>query len=209
MASSLIEKFVNKFKSDGVDHIRISPFAETTIGKVASQDWRKKFFIPHVGEFLSPVCFANWLSTGDDDARHNPKFRCDAAVKGYRTFVMYAKFYQLCSMKSLLEKEMKDLPFVAYKVHQSGVKEFDRWKEYPAEVKEMIQHILDPQRGPKVAYPWEEKHAGLTDRIAERITAIAGVSEPEDSDRDDEAQPSDNPVEAVVNEQPAVETADA
>lgn len=174
MNASIIKQFANKsFKKEGEDHIRISPFAETNLGKLLSPDWRKKFFIPHVGEFLSPNCFANWIVTGDDEARHNPAFRAPVAVKGYRNFVLYAKFYQLCSMRAILEKEQKDLPFAMYKVHTSGVKEFDRWKEYPSEVKEMLAHVVDPARGPKVPYDWEGKFPNLLEKINSMIEKIA------------------------------------
>jgi hypothetical protein len=170
----MIEKFINKMKTEGVDHIRIHPFANTFIGKVTSQDWRFKFFVPHVGEFTSPVCFANWICTGDDEARHNVQFRCEKTVKGFLPLVLYAKYYQLCAMRNVLKREMVDLPFVAYKVHASGIKEFDRWKEYPSEIKLMIEHILDPERGTKVDYPWEETHPGLVDRINKMIKDIVG-----------------------------------
>lgn len=177
MNTSIIKKFVNNFKEEGGDHIRISPFAATILGKVLSPDWRKKFFIPHVGEFLTPQCFANWLVTGDDDARHDVNLRPAAHVKEYPGFVLYAKFYQLCSMKTLLDKEMKDLPFAMYKIHTSGVKEFHRWKEYPTEIKDMIQHILDPQRGSKAPYPWDEKYPGLVEKINQHIKAIAELTQ--------------------------------
>ena len=171
---SMIEKFINKMKHQGVDHIRIHPFANTFIGKITSQDWRFKFFVPHVGEFTSPVCFANWICTGDDEARHNVQFRCEKTIKGFLPLVLYAKYYQLCAMRNVLKREMVDLPFVAYKVHASGIKEFDRWKEYPSEIKQMIEHILDPERGTKTDYPWEETHPGLIDRINKMIKDIVG-----------------------------------
>ena len=181
--NTMIDRFVNRFKKDGQDHIRISPFGETKLGKIASKDWRHKFFVPHVGEFGSPVCFANWLSTGDDEARHNPKYRVNHTVKGYLQYIFYAKFYQLCALKGVLEKEAEHLhlPFVAYKQHQSGIKEFDRWKEYPSEVKDMIDHILDPKRGTKTPYNWEEKFPGLEDHIAGVIAAMVGKEESEEN----------------------------
>ena len=80
-------------------------------------------------------------------------------------------------MRGVLKKEMKDLPFVSYKQHKSGVKEFDRWKEYPVEIKSMIDHILDEARGPKVPYPWEEKFPGLKDRISQRIKAMTETAD--------------------------------
>lgn len=173
---TMLERFVNKFKKEGVDHIRIHPHAETILGRAVSKDWRHRFFIPHVGEFTSPVCFANWLCTGDDEARHDPKFRFATTVKGYQQFVLYGKFYQLCAMRNLLKREMKDLPFVSYKLHQSGVKEFDRWKDYPIEIKEMISHVLDPQRGPKKPYDWSA-YPGIEERVKQMIAEIVGTIE--------------------------------
>ena len=174
---SIIEKFLTKMKQDGVDHIRIMPYAATQIGRISSQDWRKVFFVPQLGEFTSATCFANWISTGDEDARHDPKYRCNETIRGYRNFVLYAKFYQLCSMRSALEAHMKDLPFVAYKQHDSGIKEFDRWKEYPAEIKSMIQHIIDPERGPRTPYPFDP---ALLQQVNARIAMFVEAMKPLD-----------------------------
>lgn len=196
---SMLERFVNKFKNEGVDHIRISPFADTKLGKITSKDWRHRFFVPHMGEFTSPVCFANWICTGDDDARHNVQFRFNETVKGYLQFVLYGKFYQMCAMKGIIKREMKDLPFVVYKQHASGIKEFDRWKEYPIEIKNMIDHILDDDRGPKTAYPWEENHPGLEQRIQDQIKKMVGEAEPTDKKKKKEV-PVTEEVESVNEE---------
>lgn len=196
---SMLERFVNKFKNEGVDHIRISPFADTKLGKITSKDWRHRFFVPHMGEFTSPVCFANWICTGDDDARHNVQFRFNETVKGYLQFVLYGKFYQMCAMKGIVKREMKDLPFVVYKQHASGIKEFDRWKEYPIEIKNMIDHILDDDRGPKTAYPWEENHPGLEQRIQDQIKKMVGEVELTDKKKKKEV-PVTEEVESVVEE---------
>lgn len=196
---SMLERFVNKFKNEGVDHIRISPFADTKLGKITSKDWRHRFFVPHMGEFTSPVCFANWICTGDDDARHNVQFRFNETVKGYLQFVLYGKFYQMCAMKGIIKREMKDLPFVVYKQHASGIKEFDRWKEYPVEIKNMIDHILDDDRGPKTAYPWEENHPGLEQRIQDQIKKMVGEVELTDKKKKKEV-PVTEEVESVTEE---------
>lgn len=196
---SMLERFVNKFKNEGVDHIRISPFADTKLGKITSKDWRHRFFVPHMGEFTSPVCFANWICTGDDDARHNVQFRFNETVKGYLQFVLYGKFYQMCAMKGIIKREMKDLPFVVYKQHASGIKEFDRWKEYPIEIKNMIDHILDDDRGPKTAYPWEENHPGLEQRIQDQIKKMVGEVELTDKKKKKEV-PVTEEVESVTEE---------
>lgn len=200
MGNDIIKTFVgNKFRNEGEDHIRISPFASTTLGKILSPDWRKKFFIPHVGEFLTPQCFANWLITGDDEARHDVNLRPSTHVREYSGFVLYSKFYQLCSMKTLLQKEKKDLPFAMYKVHTSGVKEFHRWKEYPIEIREMLDHVLDPARGPKADYPWEEKHPGLLAKIQSHIAAIAENSAPNNAG----TKPKTSPAPATGSADPS------
>lgn len=196
--STILEKFINKLKGDGQDHIRVSPFGETRLGQVASQDWRRKFFIPHVGEFTSPTCFANWLVTGDEEARHDPKYHVRANVRGYRDYVLYAKFFQLCGMRNLISKEMVDLPFVAYKQHQSGIREYDRWREYASTVKDMIEHILDENRGTRTPYPWPE---GLVERIEDTIRAIAGANAGEQPPVETESE-----TESPSTESTAVET---
>lgn len=191
--TSVMEKFVGKFKKDGVDHVRVNVIADTAIGRMASAEWRKRFYVPRVGDFLSPICFANWLATGDEEARHDPKYRVKKSVRGYHQYVLYAKFFQLCSMRSALVKEMKHLPFAAYKIHQSGIKEFDRWKEYPSVVKDMIEHVIDPERGPKVAFNWENSPE---EEINKLIAAIAASnSDPEDSDEEKERQESNQVAE--------------
>ena len=187
---SVMEKFVSSFKKDGVDHIRVGLGGETQLGRICSVEWRRRFFIPLVGEFLSPQCFTNWLITGDEAARHDPKYRVTRSVRGYHGYQLFAKYYQLCSLSSQLRKEMKSLPFVSYKIHGSGIKEFDRWREYPATVKEMIEHILDPERGPKVPFPFDPD---LKETIDSMIKAIAMAST-------DDSEPEATTEEAAVEE---------
>lgn len=192
---SIMDKMINTLKKDGVDHIRVGLSGETQLGKMCAQEWRRRFFIPRVGEFLTPQCFANWLVTGDEAARHDPKYRVKHAVRGYHGFVLFAKFYQLCSLSSQLRKEMKSLPFAVYKVHGSGIREYDRWTEYPTKVKEMIEHILDPERGPKAPFPFSE---GLRESVDEMIRLIAAASTP---DEEEAAQAvEENQAEEAVEE---------
>jgi len=170
--NDIMNKFVNKFRKDGVDHIRISTWADSRIGKALAPEYLKKFFIPQYGEFLSPQCFANWLITGNDEARHDINIRGVGKVKGYSDLVMFAKFFQLCSLERTLAEEYKDLPFVMYKIHLSGVREYHRWKQYPSQVKDMLLHILDPNKGTKNPYPWDDKYPGLVSMIKEQIESI-------------------------------------
>lgn len=178
---SIMETFVTKLRKDGQDHVRVSAIGETAIGRLCAHDWRRRFYIPRVGDFLSPVCFANWLVTGDEAARHDPRYRVKQNVRGYHRYVLYAKYHQLCSLRSVLQREMLDLPFVCYKIHQSGIKEFDRWKEYPGTVKEMVQFVIDPENGPKKLFPFPPE---LVEEINSMIEAIAQASSPEEESCD-------------------------
>lgn len=171
---TLFEKLTPVFKVDGEDHIRISVSGETLIGRMASHDYKYEFFIPHLGHFLSPVCFANWLATGDEDARHNPEFKIRANVQGYRKHILYAKYWQLCKMRPRLVKEKFDLPFVSYRVHQTGIKELNRWREYAPSVKLMVEHIFDPKRGSSVPYKWPTGLVAEVDNLVAKIAERQG-----------------------------------
>lgn len=200
---SIMDKLVSSFKKDGVDHIRIGLAAETQLGKMCAVEWRRRFFIPRVGEFLSPQCFANWLATGDEAARHDPKYRVKNAIRGYHRFQLFAKYYQLCSLASQLRKEMKNLPFTSYKIHGSGIKEHDRWSEYPVKVKEMIEHILDPERGPRTPFPFDE---GVRESVDEMIRLIAAASNADDDVVEETTESVSESQEEAVAEEVTTET---
>jgi hypothetical protein len=143
---------------DGVDHVNVSAYSETEIGKIASPDWRKKFYVPHVGDFVSARTFANWIvSGGKEELRHSTAFYKTTVPTGdFRLLLVFAKYYQLCSLRSNLlpEESLVNLPWVMYKKHFSGVREFDRWSDYAEEVKPLVAHVLE--HGSKGHYPWEE-----------------------------------------------------
>lgn len=167
--TSIMDKFVNKFKKDGVDHVRIALNGDTAVGRMSALEYRKTFFIPQLGSFLTPICFANWMATGDDEARHDPTYRVNKTIQGYLQYVMFAKFWQLVTLRDKLKHEMKPLPFVSYRVYENGIREFDRWKEYAVVIKDMVEHILDPQRGPKVPFAYPEGVVATVDKRVEEI----------------------------------------
>lgn len=170
--SSIMDKFVNKFKKDGVDHVRVALNGDTAVGRMSALEYRKTFFIPNMGSFLTPICFANWMATGDDDARHDPTYRVSKTIQGYLHYVMYAKYWQMVALREKLRPEMKQLPFVSYRVYENGIREFDRWKEYAVVIKNMIEHVLDPERGPKVPFEFPE---GVVNTVENRIAEIAAA----------------------------------
>ena len=167
---------LNVFVNDGGDHIRVSPYGKTMVGRIASMDWRKKFFVPQLGEFSSSRCFANWLVCGNEEARHNTRFKVDKTVKGYRTLMLYAKYHQLCSLKKTLANEKTDLVFVAYKEHKSGIKEGTGYRENPVEVNNFIEFILN--NGDTAKFDWDKHHPGLLKLIDSLVKDILKDAEP-------------------------------
>ena len=176
--ASIRDQLRMSFRQEGVDHINLSPFANTEIGKYAALDYRKRFFIPHLGEFGSPRCFANWMSSGGDDSlrlsfgfynsRHTP-------LNIYRMFMLYAKFYQILAIRSNYEKH-KDklaLPWVVYKEHLTGIKEFDRWEAYSQAVKSMVTHVLNSTNAHKSQFDWNSIDPNLLCEVEAGIRQIA------------------------------------
>ncbi len=136
-------------RQDGVDHIWVSPFGNTQIGKVAVLDWREKFIIPNVGEFISPNAFGAWLFTGNDNMRMSslpqkfPSLVKEDVVL-LKKAIFLAKFYQLSTIQKVLLNDKfnrLDLPWVEYKLHTSGIKEHHPDKRRAELVKEMVAHF--------------------------------------------------------------------
>lgn len=167
----------DQYKVDGEDHIRISPYGKTDLGKILSQGWRKPFFIPRIGNFLTPECFAKWIATGDEEARHNVRFRFTGRIRDYRDYVLFAKYYQLCALAESLGRFVEPyrvpadsseglvikIPLIGYTVHDTGLREYDRWPEYPTEILPFIDSIIDPARGPFIKYPWSDRVIKIID----------------------------------------------
>lgn len=141
------------FLKDGKDHILVSPFGETQIGKYASMSWRKKFFFPMLGEFISPKSFISWLATGDEGQRRaNNPIRLPSMSKNeylrYLKAGYLAKWYQLTSMHGALVKTIKaggkfdpfDLHWVEYKIHANGLKEFPQSQMNSEVLKRLLKH---------------------------------------------------------------------
>lgn len=174
--ASIKDQLRTNLRTDGEDHLNISAYAETELGKITSPDWRKKFYVPHIGDFVSARAFANWLvSGGSEDLRHNTKFyKTSVPVEDFRKLVVFAKYYQLCSLRSSLvtEQALLSLPWVMYKRHFSGVREFDRWTHYTAEIKPMVHDIIsDTSRG---RYNWMDKAPDHLGCVNHYLAQIAG-----------------------------------
>lgn len=166
---------------DGVDHIWVSPFANTQLGKIVSLKWRKKFFIPQLGEFVSPDAFIAWLFTGDESMRQNTAAKLPQLSKEEfklaRQAMFMAKYHQLTALKPSLvtecetkegQKSKLDLPWLEYKQHQSGVKEHHHDTKRVSIVKSMVRHILE--QGSKVQFQCQDfDYAEVKDAVMKHV----------------------------------------
>ena len=165
------------FTHDGKDHVNVSPFAATNTGKLAFPEWRKDFYIPHLGEFASPRAFANWVvSGGNEELRHKTgyvEFKVND-LEEFRYLMLYAKFFQLTSLALSLAKEKRllDVPWLMYKRHLTGVREFHRWESYPGVVKKFVEHIIN--NDPSVKFDFDSVVPGLTEVVNRNIRAFVG-----------------------------------
>lgn len=165
------------FIHDGKDHVNIFTHGETNVGKVAFPEWRRKFYIPHLGEFASPRAFANWcVSGGQEEYRRQTgyvEYRVEN-IREFRMLMLYAKFFQLTSLRSSLidEKHLLDVPWLMYKKHLTGVKEHNKWEEYPKIAKAYVDHIVN--HGNHVKFNFEAVIPGLTEVVNKYLRAFIG-----------------------------------
>ena len=165
------------YRKDGEDHINLSAhFGMTDLGRLTSPDARRRFNIDHLGEFTSPRCFANWMcGLGDENLRHNvARYKTqDVPIRSFRHYFLFAKFHQISANRAfyLSNIDQMNLPWVMYKKHLTGVKEFDRWEDYSAIVKEMVQFVVSNPA--KTKPDWEALVPGLVASVNQRIRDIA------------------------------------
>ena len=157
---SAMSKLISK---DGFDHVWLSPFAATTVGKVASMKWRRMFFIPDFGKFATPESFVAWLLTGDESQRMNMAARIPSVPKNKVRLVkqasLFAKYNQIVTLRSKI-KEQKDLetlftvPWMEYKLHTTGIKEYVVDASRAETIKAMVKHVM--QNGPKEPFLFDK-----------------------------------------------------
>jgi len=112
----VFSKNPNLYKQDGSDHIRVSPYGKTELGKWLSPEYSRKVTVPHLGEFASVRNLWIWLTTeGHPDQIRgvNPKdlerwVKSTKVKKGnslpyFTEIIGYAKYQQLVQHKPRLE----------------------------------------------------------------------------------------------------------
>ena len=161
---------------DGQDHLNLSVHSKNIIGQLASPESRKRFFIPHLGEFGSPRCFANWMVSCGDEALRFSRNRYDISgttLNVFRLYMLYAKYFQLVSVRGTFvsKKDLLDLPWVMYYQHLTGIREYDRWEQYAEAVKTMVQHVVEHEAS--VKFDFNTINPRISEVVSKRIREIA------------------------------------
>ena len=161
------------YKKNGVDHLWVSPVSDIVLGKVVSVQLRSVFFVPQLGKFGSPVSFAIWVVTGDEEARvHSQHLRVETGNRAFfQDLLMLGKFYQLTASQKLLHEEFpkyEKMPWVEYKKHTTGVREMPEHNR-GSTLKDMANHIIT--KGPREVPEFlKETHDKVFDIIKKRYS---------------------------------------
>lgn len=173
------DQFHKVLHQDGQDHVNLSVHGKTEIGQIASPEYRKRFYIPHLGEFASARCFANWMCSGGDDSLRTSSSRYNTAgtsVSVFRMYLLFAKHFQITSLRNtcVSNSNMLNVPWVMYKQHITGVREFDRWSIYSEIAKVLVMHAVDNTAN--VKFNWDLIDGQIPLVVQERIRQIAEAS---------------------------------
>lgn len=162
---------------DGKDHVNVSAYGASECGRLSFPEWRRNFYIPHLGEFGSPRAFANWCVSGGQEnlRRHTGFFEYRVTnIREFRALMLYAKFFQLTALRPSLTKEenLLDVPWLMYKKHLTGVREYHQWEDYPGIVKAFVTHIV--RNGNQAKFDFEGAIPGVTEIVNRHLRAFIG-----------------------------------
>lgn len=164
---------------DGVDHIHVNMGGKTEIGRILAFNYNKRFNVPNAGSFSTATCFVNWMNTGDELARHNPRYKIEGRVSNFREYLLFAKYYQLLKVSQVLATEFKgkeDLWFVDYRTYPSGVKELSAWAAYAPLAKKMVEFIVGGEAAGNKEFPWPNDIGNF---VKTKIAEIGKVFSPD------------------------------
>ena len=164
---------------DGVDHIHVNMSGKTEIGRILAFNYNKRFNVPNAGSFSTATCFVNWMNTGDELARHNPRYKIEGRVSNFREYLLFAKYYQLLKVSQVLATEFKgkeDLWFVDYRTYPSGVKELSAWAAYAPLAKKMVEFIVSGEAVGNKEFPWPNDIGNF---VKAKIAEIGKVFSPD------------------------------
>lgn len=165
-------------KNDGIDHINISPRGETELGRVLFLDWQRRFHVPGMGSFQTARSFANWMVSGGDDEHRGGGvdaryFRSAAPITSVNMLMVFGKYFQLRAVRQTLEthQNLLDLPWVGYRKHPTGVREYDRWADYGAIIKGFVEELVD---NAEVTHDWAVYDPDILEVVNFYLKKIAG-----------------------------------
>lgn len=165
---------------DGVDHVNVDRDAKTKIGSFCAIDKQLKFFIPCLGNFISPRAFAAWMSSNDDRHRTNPPAGGISDIDSfeYHNLMVFAKFFQLRVSSDVIGRniELLDKPWTSYRVLRgSQIKQYNTWKSYPGIVKSMCDYIATADLSASPCAQFSPAIMETVNRLLERKAAATGI----------------------------------
>jgi hypothetical protein len=137
----VFSKNPNLYKADGQDHVRISPYGNTELGKWLSPEFSRKVIVPPLGEFASVRNLWIWLTTDGhpDQVRSvNPKslerwvksikVKKGNSLRLFGEIICYAKYQQFLQHKPKLTDA--GLPLLVYQESKEGFRTtmpYEQW----------------------------------------------------------------------------------
>ena len=165
----------SSWEADGVDHINISRYGKTPLGKMLDMDHIRNFEHPLLGPFktMNSLWFFLRARQPNDHIRvlNNPELRgfvfnscggVKSGVPNFRAVVMHAAYLRIKAFKDITRLMIEsELPFDSYKTLQSGIRVRFEHTLWVVNAFEEIRKALKEDREPNFAH--------LMDRDAQDI----------------------------------------
>lgn len=165
----------SSWEADGVDHINISRYGKTPLGKMLDMDHIRNFEHPLLGPFktMNSLWFFLRARQPNDHIRvlNNPELRgfvfnscggVKSGVPNFRAVVMHAAYLRIKAFKDITRLMIEsELPFDSYKTLQSGIRVRFEHTLWVVNAFEEIRKALKEEREPNFSH--------LMDRDAEDI----------------------------------------
>lgn len=165
----------SSWEADGVDHINISRYGKTPLGKMLDMDHIRNFEHPLLGPFktMNSLWFFLRARQPNDHIRvlNNPELRgfvfnscggVKSGVPNFRAVVMHAAYLRIKAFKDITRLMIEsELPFDSYKTLQSGIRVRFEHTLWVVNAFEEIRKALKEEREPNFSH--------LMDRDAQDI----------------------------------------
>lgn len=156
----------SSWEADGVDHINISRYGKTPLGKMLDMDHIRNFEHPLLGPFktMNSLWFFLRARQPNDHIRvlNNPELRgfvfnscggVKSGVPNFRAVVMHAAYLRIKAFKDITRLMIEsELPFDSYKTLQSGIRVRFEHTLWVVNAFEEIRKALKEEREPNFSH---------------------------------------------------------